>query len=259
MRRWGEAVNTVSSANPAAGVKRCGGQNARATVARAFCPEPSATYPCANLRVLGEATAPRLNVPVISGSSSRNHQVRFSFKDKIRLPGADPWRMLAAMERRWTYLAWLAWRLRVGLGLWFVWSGCQLVFVSGLDRFTRDIANYQMVAAPLDALVAYTLPWVQIVAGIFLMLGLLRRGTLLALCGLVTVFAVAIGWAWAHGLNIACGCHGGNEPIQYWWKVLEFYGYYEALGFLWWMERPRMADSGFTERGLQPALNQQAG
>ena len=154
------------------------------------------------------------------------------------------------MERRWTYLTSLAWGLRVGLGLWFVWSGSQKVFVSGLDRFTQDIANYQMVRAPLDALTAYTLPWVEMVAGLCLLLGLLRRGTLLALCGLVTAFAVAIGWAWTHGLNIACGCHGGTEPIQYGWKVLEFAAYYAAFGFLWWVERRRIADCGFTERGL---------
>ena len=159
--------------------------------------------------------------------------------------------MLAAMERRWDYLTLLAWRLRVALGLWFVWSGSQQVFVSGLDRFTQYVANYQMVKAPLDALVAYTVPWVEIVAGLCLALGLLRRGTLLALCGLVTAFAVAIGWAWAHQLNIACGCHGGDEPIRYWWKVIEFAGYYEAIGFLWWMEAKRKDDreSRIADRG----------
>jgi len=158
----------------------------------------------------------------------------------IRLPGGPRCRMLAAMERRWEYLTLLAWRVRVGLGLWFIWSGCQLVFVSGLDRFTQDVANYQMVKPPLDALTAYTVPWVEIVAGMCLMLGLFRRGTILVFLGLVTTFAMAIGWAWANKLNISCGCHGGDEPIQYWWKVLEFYCYYEAFAFLWWMEVRRL-------------------
>lgn len=147
--------------------------------------------------------------------------------------------MLAGMECKRDYLTLLAARLRVGLGLWFVWSGCQLAFVSGLTRFTQAVANYEMVGAPLDAVVAYTVPWVEIVGGICLVLGLFRRGAVLVCCGLVTSFAIAIGWAWAHNLNIACGCHGGDEPIQYWWKVVEFYSYYEALAFLWWMERRR--------------------
>ena len=141
------------------------------------------------------------------------------------------------MDRRVDHLSFMAWLLRIGLGLWFVWSGSQKVFVSGLDRFTQDVGNYQLAVAPWDALIAYSLPWVEMVAGLCLLLGLLRRGTLLALCGLVTMFAVAIGWAWAHGLNIACGCHGGNEPIQYGWKLLEFAAYYAAFGFLWRLER----------------------
>ena len=141
------------------------------------------------------------------------------------------------MECRRGFLTISACCLRVGLGLWFVWSGAQKVFVSGLDRFTQDVANYQMVGEPLDAVVAYTLPWVEIVTGMFLVLGLLRRGTVLVFCGLVTTFAVAIGWAWAHQLNIACGCHGGDAPIHYWWKVLEFAAYYAACAFLWRMER----------------------
>lgn len=140
------------------------------------------------------------------------------------------------MERKVDYLTFPAWLLRIGLGLWFVWSGGQKVFMSGLDRFTQDVGNYQMTRAPWDALIAYSLPWVEVVAGLCLLLGLLRRGTLLALCALVTMFAVAIGWAWAHGLNIACGCHGGNEPIRYGGKLLEFAAYYAAFGFLWWME-----------------------
>jgi len=52
-RAGGVSPNTVSFANAAAGVKRGGGQNARATVARAFCQPPSVTDPCANLTVLG--------------------------------------------------------------------------------------------------------------------------------------------------------------------------------------------------------------
>ena len=141
-----------------------------------------------------------------------------------------------AMEKRRDYLTLLALRLRVGLGLWFVWSGYQLVFISGLTHFTQAVGNYKMVGAPWDAVIAYILPWMQIVTGACLALGRPRRGAILAGCGLVTTFAVAIGWAWYHKLNIACGCHGGDEPIQYWWKVLEFYVYYEAFVFLWWIE-----------------------
>ena len=144
-----------------------------------------------------------------------------------------------AMDRRRDYLSLLALRLRVGLGLWFIWSGYQLVFVSGLTHFTQAVGNYKIVGAPWDALIAYTLPWFQIVTGACLALGQPRRGAILAGCGLVTTFAVAIGWAWRHKLNIACGCHGSDDPMNHWAKVAEFTGYYLAFAFLWWQSLPR--------------------
>ncbi len=126
---------------------------------------------------------------------------------------------------------------RVVLGFWFVYSGGVKVFGSGLDRFTRDIGNYKLVGPPLDALAAYTVPWFEIAAGVCLMLGILRRGAILTIAGLVVVFFICIGWAWAHQLDISCGCHGGDAPIHYWGKVAEFLGYFLMLGWLWWMEK----------------------
>ena len=127
---------------------------------------------------------------------------------------------------------------RVLLGCWFVFSGGMKVFGSGLDRFTRDVANYKLVGPPLDAVAAYTVPWFEIAAGLCLMLGILRKGAILTLAGLVGVFAFCIGWAWVHQLDISCGCHGSDAPIHYWGKVAEFTGYFLLLGWLWWMEGP---------------------
>ncbi len=127
----------------------------------------------------------------------------------------------------------LALVVRVCLGCWFVYSGGFKVFASGLDRFTRDIANYRLVAPPLDAVAAYTVPWFEIVAGLCLMLGIFRKGALLTLAGLVGVFSFCIAWAWFHQLDISCGCHGGDEKIRYWAKVAEFLGYFVAIAWLW--------------------------
>ena len=133
----------------------------------------------------------------------------------------------------------LAVTARVMLGFWFVYSGGIKVFGFGLDRFTRDIGNYQLLGEPWDAVVAYTVPWFELVAGLCLILGVLRRGTILTVAGMVGGFAVFIGWAWAHQLDISCGCHGGDGSIHYWNKVAEFTGYFAVLGFLWWWEGRR--------------------
>lgn len=125
---------------------------------------------------------------------------------------------------------------RVVLGCWFVFSGGMKIFGSGIDRFTRDISNYKLVGPPLDAVAAYTVPWFEIVAGLCLMLGILRRGAILTIAGLVVVFAFCIGWAWGHELDISCGCHGGGASIHYWGKAAEFTGYFILLGWLWRVE-----------------------
>lgn len=124
---------------------------------------------------------------------------------------------------------------RVLLGTWFAYSGGLKLWGVGLDRFTADIGNYQLIGPPLDAVVAYSVPWLELAAGLCLVLGVLQRGAILVLAGLVTGFAVFIGWAWVHQLDISCGCHGSDAPIHYWGKFAEFILYYATLAGLWWV------------------------
>ncbi len=133
---------------------------------------------------------------------------------------------------------------RVSLGTWFVYSGGMKIFGTGLDRFTRDVANYQLVKPPWDAVAAYSVPWLELLAGLCLMLGILRRGAILTIAGLVVVFAVSVGWAGSKGLDISCGCHGGEAPIQYWHKAAEFAGYFIVLGWLWVRETRHIVKAG---------------
>jgi uncharacterized membrane protein YphA (DoxX/SURF4 family) len=139
---------------------------------------------------------------------------------------------------------WSALVVRVLLGTWFVYSGGMKLWGSGLDRFTQDIANYQLVRQPLDAWVAYTVPWFELVAGFCLVLGIWLRGALITIAGLVLGFVVFVGWAWAHGLDISCGCTGSGKPIHYWGKAAEFALYAVLLAALWRMESRRQAPAG---------------
>jgi putative oxidoreductase len=124
--------------------------------------------------------------------------------------------------------------LRVAMGAYFTYAGGEKIFVSGLERFATDIGNYKLVGEGLSLAAAYIVPWAEIVAGICFMLGVLRKGSWLAMLGLVTVFAVAVGSAWWRGMDIRCGCTGGTETISYWAKAVEFSAYYLALGYIAW-------------------------
>ncbi len=133
--------------------------------------------------------------------------------------------------------------LRVCLGAYFTYSGGVKIFVTGLSKFTEAVGNYRIVGAPWDAVAAYTVPWVEIVAGVCLILGVLRRGALLAVGGMVSVFSGAVGYAWSQNLNIACGCQGGDNPMDYRWKALELGILAAVVVFLWFAERKRSADA----------------
>jgi uncharacterized membrane protein YphA (DoxX/SURF4 family) len=104
--------------------------------------------------------------------------------------------------------------LRVCLGAAFLYIGGEKLF--RMDGFIRDVANYKIVGPPWDAPIAYAVAWLEVAAGLVLMLGVLTRGALLVLGGLLVVFMAGIGQAWARGLSIACGCFGASaEPSNY--------------------------------------------
>jgi putative oxidoreductase len=124
--------------------------------------------------------------------------------------------------------------LRVAMGAYFVYAGGMKIFASGLDRFAVDIGNYKLVSDQMAMVAAYLIPWVEVVAGICFMLGVLRKGAWFAMLGLVLAFTVSVGSAWWRGLDISCGCTGGAEKISYWGKAVEFSVYYAVLVFLAW-------------------------
>ena len=129
--------------------------------------------------------------------------------------------------------------MRLALGGYFAWSGWTKVFRTGLDDFTRAVGNYKIVYSPWDAVVAYTVPWVEMVIGVCLISGLWKRGALWALAGLVGFFAAGVGHAWVKGLNIACGCQGNPDgtPRNYTLKFIEFGGYWLAIVLIWALGR----------------------
>ena len=130
----------------------------------------------------------------------------------------------------------IALALRVLMGAYFVYAGGLKIFGSGLDRFAADIENYHLVSGQAAIAVAYLIPWVEVIAGLCFLLGILRRGAWLAMLGLVLAFTISVGSAWWRGLDISCGCLGGTEKISYWKKAVEFAIYFAVLAWIGWVE-----------------------
>lgn len=78
-------------------------------------------------------------------------------------------------------------------------------------EFAGAIRNYLLLPAAWSNVAALTLPWVEVVAGALLVLGIQSRPAALLTTGMLTVFLGAVVYAYATGLDIDCGCFGSPE------------------------------------------------
>ncbi|NIM05269.1 MAG: DoxX family membrane protein [Armatimonadetes bacterium] len=78
--------------------------------------------------------------------------------------------------------------------------------VSHTGELARIIYGYRLLHPELVNLVAMTLPWIELLTGATLLLGLLRRSGAVVACALFGVFILAAGLAMARGIDIPCGC-----------------------------------------------------
>ena len=77
--------------------------------------------------------------------------------------------------------------------------------------FAADIGNYRLLPHEAINLMAVTLPWMEVVAGALLVLGLWKRASASVITVMLIVFLVAISQALARGLDVRCGCFGTVE------------------------------------------------
>jgi putative oxidoreductase len=101
----------------------------------------------------------------------------------------------------------ILWRIvALIIGGIFIYAG--VMKISDPAGFANDIDNYKILPWPLTVRLAFYLPWLEILCGLAVILGLLYRGGLLILTMLVSIFIIASVIAKARGLDITCGCFG---------------------------------------------------
>jgi uncharacterized membrane protein YphA (DoxX/SURF4 family) len=98
----------------------------------------------------------------------------------------------------------LATLARVAFGLLFVLAS--LDKIAHPDAFARIVYNYQILPEVLVNPLAVLLPWLELVCGAALTLGVLPRGAAAILCGLLAVFLGAFLFNLHRGLDVYCGC-----------------------------------------------------
>jgi putative oxidoreductase len=156
----------------------------------------------------------------------------------VTAPGPQLSRVLAAV-------------LRIGLGVLFVVAGA--VKWADPTAFAQEIANYQLLPG-LAPHLAVLLPAIEITAGAVLLAGPLvwRRAAAAALFLVTAAFTVAVTAAVLRGLDISCGCFGGDSAKVTWLTVLRNLALLAAAAYLAWSwrsEPPPAPTAGPLEQG----------
>lgn len=86
--------------------------------------------------------------------------------------------------------------------------------------FAIDIENFQLLPAGPSALLAVYFPWLELLLAAGLLLPRWRASAALLASVLFAVFTLAVGLAWARGLDITCGCFGHGTPTALPWALL---------------------------------------
>lgn len=97
-----------------------------------------------------------------------------------------------------------AFRLLVG-GV-FIWAGLLKIFDP--LGFAQNIANYRVFPQGISFFLALFLPWIEVICGAFLIVGIFRGTSSLLLSGLLSVFLVLIILTILRGIDVDCGCFG---------------------------------------------------
>ncbi len=112
----------------------------------------------------------------------------------------------------WRYLA------RFILGGIFVWAS--LAKIGDLAGFAADLHNYHLLPIAIENVLAMVIPWIELVAGLALILNLAPRGATWVLGFFLAVFLLAILSAIVRHLDIACGCFGTADATRTGWTAL---------------------------------------
>jgi len=94
--------------------------------------------------------------------------------------------------------------IRIGLGVVFIWASVDKIF--NPELFAEMVYHYKILPNILIHPMAIFLPWLELITGILLIIGLWERAGLIIFNLLILVFIIALASALFRGLDIQCGC-----------------------------------------------------
>jgi uncharacterized membrane protein YphA (DoxX/SURF4 family) len=118
--------------------------------------------------------------------------------------------------------------LRVALGIVFIVAS--LDKIQDPESFATNIANYRLLPYRFINVSAIILPWIEIITGSLLVIGLWIRAAGMLTFGMLTLFIFAISQALLRDLDISCGCFS-TDPADH--KMTRWTLYWNIIWLSW--------------------------
>jgi len=143
---------------------------------------------------------------------------------------------------------WLTVRVQIALGVFFVIAS--LPKIVDPPSFAHMIYNYRILPGPLVNIMALTMPWIELLSGLALILGIWKEAARTIIAAMLAVFIVAISINLLRGNAIDCGCFDPHPVPKTREQRLDdmLFVVYRDLGMLlmvaqgWWADRVRKHD-----------------
>jgi len=101
---------------------------------------------------------------------------------------------------------------QIVIGLLFIVAA--LAKINDIASFARQLHNFHLVPMWSEHLLAMTLPWIELVAGLALVIGIRPRAGAVVVTASLAVFTIAVALAMARKLDIECGCFGTADASR---------------------------------------------
>jgi putative oxidoreductase len=143
--------------------------------------------------------------------------------------------------------------VRLSIGAIFVYSA--LPHVLNTMGLASSIYNYKLFPSSIIGLSAAFIPWVSLLAGLALILGVKVRAASLVISALLVIFISLAVISMIRGLDIDCGCFSGIGRKTDWLAISEDLVMLVCALFLFFLDRARISLASLVRKSVFHSIN----